>query len=121
MLSNKEHWQDASGTRQGTRKRRREAAEVLPSVPGDRPLHLREPVRLAAISIAPEGPPVQFRLEGCDHRVTRVWGPERIETGWWRSRCVRRDYYQVETHGGERFWLFRELTSGTWFLHGEFV
>jgi hypothetical protein len=33
---------------------------------------------------------------------------------------VRRDYYQVETGTGERFWLFRELHSGAWFLHGEF-
>jgi protein ImuB len=90
-------------------------------VPGDRPLHLRSrPLRLAVMSLAPEGPPIRFRLAGHDHRVARYWGPERIETGWWRTRCVRRDYYQVETTGGQRFWLFRELNSGGWFLHGEF-
>jgi protein ImuB len=79
------------------------------------------PLRLPVMSIAPEGPPVRFRLAGRDHRIARVWGPERIETGWWRGRCVRRDYYQVETGGGERFWLFRELGSGAWFLHGDFA
>jgi protein ImuB len=91
-------------------------------VAGDRPLHLQpRPLRLPVISIAPEGPPVQFRLAGRAHRVAHFWGPERIETGWWRSRCVRRDYYQVETGSGQRFWLFRELHSGAWFLHGVFA
>ena len=91
-------------------------------VPGDRPLHVRShPLRLPVMSIAPEGPPLRFRLAGRDHRIMNVWGPERIETGWWRGRCTRRDYYQVETGTGARFWLFRELNSGGWFLHGEFV
>jgi protein ImuB len=76
---------------------------------------------LVVTSVAPEGPPARFRLAGTDHWIAHAWGPERIETGWWRGRCVRRDYYQVETGTGERFWLFRELHSGAWFLHGEFV
>lgn len=93
-----------------------------PRVPGDRPLVLHpRPLKLPVMSVAPEGPPVRFRHLGAEHRVARFWGPERIETGWWRFRGVRRDYYQVETGDGQRFWLFRELTSGAWFLHGEFV
>jgi protein ImuB len=88
---------------------------------GDRPCHLEpRPRRLHVLSVAPEGPPMQFRLAGQEERVARVWGPERIETGWWRSRLVRRDYYQVETTEGARYWLFRELASGSWFLHGKF-
>ena len=55
------------------------------------------------------------------YRVIRFWGPERIETGWWRGRSIRRDYYRVETDRGTRFWLFRRLTDGHWFLHGEFT
>ena len=43
---------------------------------------------------------MKFRHAGQDERVVRVWGPERIETGWWRTRLVRRDYYQVETERG---------------------
>jgi protein ImuB len=90
--------------------------------PGDRPLHLEpRPRPLVVVSVAPEGPPMKFRLSGQDERVVRVWGPERIETGWWRTRLVRRDYYQVETARGTRYWLFRELSSGAWFLHGEFA
>lgn len=52
--------------------------------------------------------------------IVRYWGPERIETGWWRGEYVRRDYYRVETESGERFWLYRRVREGDWFLHGEF-
>ncbi len=91
-------------------------------IAGDLPLHLEpQPRPLSVVSIAPEGPPVQFRCLGRDERIAHVWGPERIETRWWRTRCVRRDYYQVETAAGERFWLFRQLNTGEWFLQGEFV
>ena len=91
-------------------------------IPGDRPLHLEpRPLLLSVMSVAPEGPPVQFRLGESQERIVRAWGPERIETGWWRTRIVRRDYYQVETARGQRFWLFRQLNTGQWFLHGEFA
>jgi hypothetical protein len=33
---------------------------------------------------------------------------------------VGRDYYRVETTTGHRFWLFRRLRDGHWFLHGLF-
>ena len=87
----------------------------------DRPLRLyTRPMPLEVVAVAPDGPPVQFRHEGRDERILFTWGPERIETGWWRSRCVRRDYYRVETAHGSRFWLFRRLQDGRWFLQGQF-
>jgi protein ImuB len=99
-----------------------EQAGLATLVPGDRPLRLEpRPRRLIGASVAPEGPPVQFRLAGIDQQVVRYWGPERIETSWWRGCCVRRDYYQAEMASGDRYWLFRELTSGHWFLHGYFA
>jgi hypothetical protein len=33
---------------------------------------------------------------------------------------VRRDYYQIETTTGRRYWLFRRLDDRRWFLHGWF-
>jgi hypothetical protein len=33
---------------------------------------------------------------------------------------VQRDYYRVETTTGKRFWLFRRLPDGNWFLQGVF-
>lgn len=85
-----------------------------------RPLRLETaPVPIEVLAVAPYGPPSQFHYQQ-DYRITRAWGPERIQTGWWRGRYVQRDYYRVETVEGKRFWIFRELRSGDWFLHGAF-
>ena len=92
-----------------------------------------EPVRV--LSLVPDGPP--FRLArrgpggpgggggggGGGKRVTEIpsaWGPERIQTGWWRGPRVDRDYWRAELAGGGRVWLFRDLKTGSWFLHGIF-
>jgi protein ImuB len=66
------------------------------------------------------GRPVAFTWRGREQRLAQVWGPERIETGWWREAPIRRDYYRVDTENGCRFWLFRRLSDGQWFLHGWF-
>ncbi len=48
-------------------------------------------------------------------------GPERIESGWWDGRDVRRDYYVARDRAGARLWVFRERQpGGRWFLHGVF-
>ncbi len=74
--------------------------------------------------------PDHFRLDGVNHRIVRYWGPERIETGWWKGPSVRRDYYRIETDRGLWWWIFRELVSKAhdadtkngdrWMLHGRF-
>jgi protein ImuB len=46
---------------------------------------------------------------------------ERIEGGWWDGADVRRDYYQAADGKGRRLWLFRDLSSGAWYLHGLFA
>jgi protein ImuB len=71
-------------------------------------------------SAVPDGPPFRFWWAGKEHRITRSWGPERIETGWWRGRDVQRDYYIIATDEGTRFWIFRRPLDGCWFLHGCF-
>ena len=87
-----------------------------------RPIWLApRPVRLETVSIVPDGPPLRFRLGPESHRIVSAHGPERIETAWWRGECVRRDYYVVETETGSRWWLFRRLRDGAWFLHGQFA
>lgn len=102
----------------------------------ERPLWLYpQPALVEMIAVSPAGAPLRFRslpqFGGCpalskpaayftEYSVGRSWGPERIETGWWRGGLVRRDYYHVETPRGQRFWLFHDLHGGSWFLHGEF-
>jgi protein ImuB len=98
-------------------------ADVGLPAAGRRPIWLPpRPVPLeSSAAVVPDGPPVQFRLGDRWHRVARSHGPERIETAWWRGATVRRDYYVVETEAGERFWVFRRLRDGGWFLHGVFA
>ena len=104
----------------GKRVRRRFSLVVPAELP-PRPLRLvRRSVSLVAVSIQPDGPPLSFEFHGCRHRVAVTWGPERIQTGWWRGRTVGRDYYRIETTTGRRLWLFRRLRDERWFLHGMF-
>ena len=103
------------------RRRRRATKKGLPAELPPRPLRLLpRPLALAATSIAPDGPPLGFHFAGQKHQIAESWGPERIETGWWRGQLVGRDYFRVETAAGNRFWLFRRLRDGKWFLHGTF-
>lgn len=52
-------------------------------------------------------------------------GPERIESGWWDGRDLRRDYFIAESPRGETAWIYRDHCRGTddgeWFLHGLFA
>lgn len=79
--------------------------------PGCRPLWLlAEPRLLDGL----DWPHYEGRLEIED-------GPERIESGWWDGRDVRRDYYVARTTDGVRLWVFRERRrDGRWFMHGVF-
>lgn len=86
-----------------------------------RPLCLLDPPQpIDVIGVALDGPPAIFHYQRQRHRVARCFGPERIETGWWRGESSRRDYYRVETDSGDRWWLFRCLQDRRWFLQGVF-
>lgn len=86
-----------------------------------RPLRLfAQPAPIHVLAIAPNGPPMRFLWQNVEYRIVEFRGPERIETGWWRGPDVRRDYYRVDTAEGLRFWVFRRLQDGAWYLHGAF-
>ena len=102
------------------RQRRERWPAVTPARPA-RPLCLwPRPVGIDVLSVVPDGPPFRMRWAGLDYRILRSQGPERIETGWWRGRDVRRDYYVIDTDRGTRLWIFRRQKDGQWFLHGCF-
>ena len=87
----------------------------------NRPLRLyARPIAVDVIAVVPDGKPETLRHAGKVQAVTRCTGPERIETGWWRGDDIGRDYYIAETADGARWWLFRRLDNGRWFLHGCF-
>ncbi len=64
--------------------------------------------------------PNSFSCEDGYHTINRVTGPERIESGWWRDRAQRRDYYIIEVESSARYWLFEDLIENRWFVHGSF-
>ena len=90
-----------------------------------RPEHLSN-----VVALLPDHPPRRFAWRGTSYRVIAGDGPERIHGEWWRSAgeiWAVRDYFRVETEGGQRFWLFRrgdgvDAQTGTlsWFMHGIF-
>ena len=51
-------------------------------------------------------------------------GPERIESGWWdageKTGDLRRDYFIAGSQDGTWLWIYRECSTGGWFLHGYF-
>lgn len=47
-------------------------------------------------------------------------GPERIESGWWDGGDVRRDYYRAGNPRGAMLWVYQDLRSQGWYLHGVF-
>jgi protein ImuB len=97
------------------------ASRKTPASVSRRPLRLfNPPQRIDAVSVIPDGPPIAFHWCRVRYVIARHWGPEQIETGWWRGRKVWRDYYRVETDKGRRFWLFRSLHTGDWYVHGSF-
>jgi protein ImuB len=77
-----------------------DSADPGPQAPyPDRPLWLLEPILIA--------------------RPTRLLGrPERIEAGWWSGTDTSRDYYLAISPEGARWWLYKDVGSDQWYLHG---
>ena len=84
--------------------------------PAGRPLHLAPaPIPIVMSTTLPLK---QFSWQGRRHDVRRVWGPERLEVGWWRGPSVRREYYHLETSDARRWWFYYCLPQKKWYLHG---
>lgn len=64
--------------------------------------------------------PARIKTANGWHQVMDARGPERLESGWWRGPSCRRDYYRIATHQGSWWWIFRDLKTGLWYLHGLF-
>ena len=92
--------------------------------PMRRPLRMfTNPEPIEVLQLSPDNVPDRIRVANRIYAITRHWGPERIETGWWDGPQVRRDYFRVEMECGSRWWIFRELGNQippAWRLHGQF-
>ena len=85
------------------------------------PFLLDPPEPIEVLAAVPEGAPMLITWRRVRRRIVRAEGPERIAPAWWESfaspvtrlpaaspdPCSTRDYYQVETATGARYWVFR--------------
>lgn len=83
------------------------------------------PIRLLAsaigIATADENPVTNgFEWDGTKYQVQSYSGPERIQSCWWDEKAVHRDYYRVRTTIGASLWVYQDLNSRRWYLHGVF-
>ncbi len=87
--------------------------------------------KIRALSRLPDYPPRGFVWRDRSLTIVAADGPERIFGEWWRRDSeihAVRDYFRVETHDGQRLWIYRtgdgeDLQTGKheWFLHGVFA
>jgi protein ImuB len=59
-------------------------------------------------------------IEGVQSPVVATHGPTKVDSEWWSASPVTRDYYEVETQDGGRYWVFKKKTDGRYYLHGIF-
>ncbi len=97
-----------------------------PAPPAPRPLVMFRPEPVEA----PETRdlPARFRWRRRDCAVRMAVGPERLQPEWWFEdpdwRGGTRDYWRVETEGGERLWLFYGqggAVTDQWYCEGTFA
>lgn len=97
-----------------------------PAPPAPRPLVMFRPEPVEA----PETRelPARFRWRRRDFAVRVAAGPERLQPEWWFEdpdwRGGTRDYWRVETEGGDRLWLFYGqggAVTEQWYCEGLFA
>lgn len=75
--------------------------------------------RAVQVKTLSDNAPVAILRQGWQ-KVVHCWGPERVETGWWRGRGWRRDAYWIELTDGSLLWLNFDRRTQHWQLAGEF-
>lgn len=106
----------------------------------DRPtLILDRPEPVEVLALTPGGSVCRLHWRGAEYVVVDTVGPERIAMEWWREtdkapaggkdRLERhsmplhraRDYFKVQDASGRWLWLFHQLETGRWFVHGQWA
>ncbi len=96
-----------------------------PAPPGPRPLVMFRPEPVDAPGVPDL--PTRFRWRRRAFRLRMAAGPERLQPEWWLEdpdwRGGTRDYWRVETEGGDRLWLFfgrGGAVTDQWYCEGVF-
>lgn len=85
-----------------------------------RPLRLLATPQQIAGRDKEERPPERISALGQQRRIVELHGPERIQTAWWTDKPCHRDYFRAITETGSQLWIYRDLQTGIWYLHGLF-
>lgn len=71
-----------------------------------------------------DSPPNRFRWRRRNFHPAEVSGPERVVGPWWTGTsgtgAAERDYWRVEDMNGRRLWMFQDVATGRWHVHGLF-
>lgn len=107
-------------------QRARKGGAPTDHVKSDRPAVLfSTPENISVIALLPDTPPASIRWRRETFRIVKSIGPERIEKRWWKDALSRephgRDYFKVQRSDGQWLWVFREIESHTWYIHGMWV
>ncbi len=80
---------------------------------------LPEPRRISVATVKrrDDEVPRSFRDGGTVRNITRVAGPDRVSGGEWHEPYAR-EYFRCVVEDGGLVWLYREMKSERWFLHG---
>lgn len=118
----RQHRRKPAQARSGSHRLARPIRLCRPPVPVETNHHLAVPNQSSTASSVRDlhRPPAQITVGKSNYRVEQAWGPERIETGWWRGPTVCRDYWRIAVDTGQQFWIYRDMRQNRWWLHGEF-
>ncbi len=91
-----------------------------PAALWERPLWLLRTPRPLHAELDAQGRPLRLQDGDRTLQVAACWGPEQVETGWWRGPSVRRSYYRIQSRQGETYWIYQDQTNQQWALQGVF-
>ena len=53
-------------------------------------------------------------------QIIAAYGPERIESQWWSGPTLRRNYFRIVLESGQWWWIYEDMNTRRWYLHGMF-
>lgn len=93
----------------------------------ERPSYLfAAPEQVDVVSLLPDFSPSLMIWKGEKLKIITGSGPERILNEWWRnsdknSALSGRDYFKVQDANGRWLWLYRDISTLEWFVHGVWI
>lgn len=104
------HWPESASVQQPIATATAADGSGLPATP--RPLWLLprpQPLRMRGDELLWKSPLKILR------------GPERLDNHWWEEKPATRDYYVAAAGDGRLCWIFHDIGSDRWFVHGLFA